>query len=104
MKGKPESFHHQCKKSHALDEQPEHNQELHQQTIRLNHIAFGTRTCQQTFSSKLKTNARMKNKMANTNHTERATHPHPLGNLSFWQLNQESPVSAITAVSPDSIC
>lgn len=28
---------------------------------------------------------------------------HPLGNFSFWQLNHESPVSAITAVSLDSI-
>lgn len=57
MKGKPESFHHQCKKSLAFEEQPEHNQELHQQTNQLNHIASGTRTCQQTFFSKLKTNS-----------------------------------------------
>jgi len=61
MEDKPESFHRQCKKSLAFEEQPEHNQELHQQTIQLNHIAFGTRTCQQTFSSKLKTKANSEN-------------------------------------------
>jgi len=51
MQDKPESFHHQCKQSLASRGQLVHSQELHQQTIQLNHIAFETHTCQQDFIS-----------------------------------------------------
>lgn len=35
--------------------------------------------------------------------TKGLVYPQSLGRESFWQLNHESPVSAITAVSPLSI-
>jgi len=55
VQDKPGNFHHQCKQSLASPEQLEHNQELHQQTIQLNHIASGTHNCKQVLLSKYAT-------------------------------------------------
>lgn len=101
MQDKPGSFHRQCKQSLASRVPLVHSQELHQQTIQLSHIAFEIHTCHQDFIST--TNIMNKsfgkyNKLHSLN-----TYPHPSGNFNFWQLNHESPVSAITAVSLDSI-